>query len=98
MSISIRNSKGGVSDEVIQQARQLIQLGKKNIEIQQLLHLPRHTMTRIKNGWIVCRNEEKNGEKEKKKPLTQIEINLSKRKIVAETCSNFKLFDRITHK
>ena len=37
----------------------------------------RHTVTKIKNGDIVCRNEEK----KERKPLTQEEINLSKRKI-----------------
>jgi hypothetical protein len=39
--------------------------------------LPRHTITKIKNGEIVCRNETKTN----RKSLTQEEINLSKRKI-----------------
>jgi hypothetical protein len=77
MSISIRESKGGVSDDIIIQVRNLIQEGHKNIEIQELLKLPRHTVTRIKNGGIVCRKEMKND----RTPLTQEEINLSKRKI-----------------
>ncbi len=77
MSISIRESKGGVSDDIIIQVRNLIQEGHKNIEIQELLKLPRHTVTRIKNGGIVCRKEMKN----ERTPLTQEEINLSKRKI-----------------
>jgi len=80
MSISIREAKGGVSDEVILQVRQLISECKKNTEIQELLGLPKHTITRIKNGDIVCCNEEK----KTKKSLTQIEINLSKRKIQTE--------------
>jgi len=42
-----------------------------------MLQLPRHTVTRIKNGKIVCRNELKQESKSK----TQIEVNLSKRKI-----------------
>ena len=77
MSDSIRDSKGGVTDEVIIKVRKLINEGMKNIEIQELLSLPRHTLTRIKNGGIVCRNEEK----KLKQTLTQIENNLSKRKI-----------------
>jgi hypothetical protein len=77
MSISIRESKGGVSDDIIIQVRNLIQEGHKNIEIQELLKLPRHTVTRIKNGGIVCRKEMKND----RTPLTQEDINLSKRKI-----------------
>jgi hypothetical protein len=77
MSASIREAKGGVSDEVILQVRKLIDEGKKNIEIQELLNLPRHTITRIKNGDIVCKDELK----KEKKPLSKEEINLSKRKI-----------------
>lgn len=77
MSISIREAKGGVSDDVIIQVRNFIQEGHKNIEIQELLKLPRHTITKIKNGEIICRNEVKTD----RKPLTQEEINLSKRKI-----------------
>ena len=77
MSTSIRDVKGGVSDEIIIEVRNLIAEGYKNIEIQGKLNLPRHTVTRIKNGEIVCRNEEK----KEKSSLTQIEINLSKRKI-----------------
>ena len=77
MSNSIREAKGGVSDEIIIQVRNLFQEGRKNIEIQELLDLPRHTITKIKNGEIVCRNETKTN----RKSLTQEEINLSKRKI-----------------
>jgi len=42
--------------------------------------LPKHTISRIKNGNIICRNEEK----KEKQPLTQEEINLSKRKILTD--------------
>lgn len=77
MSVSIRESKGGISDETIIQVRKLILEGNKNTEIQEILCLPRHTITRIKNGEIVCRNEEK----KEKTALTQVELNLSKRKI-----------------
>jgi hypothetical protein len=77
ISISIRDSKGGVSDETIVQVRKMILEGYKNVEIQELLNLPRHTITRIKNGEIVCRNEEK----KERNSLTQEQINLSKRKI-----------------
>ena len=77
MSTSIRESKGGVSDELIIQVKKLIEEGRKNTEIQELLNLPRHTISRIKNGEIVCRNEVK----KEKQPATQEELNLSKRKI-----------------
>ena len=80
MSNSIREAKGGVSDEIIIQVRNLIQEKYKNIEIQNLLNLPRHTITRIKNGEIVCKNEKKID----RIPLTREEINLSKRKIQAK--------------
>ena len=77
MSQSIRKAKGGVSDEHITQVRKLIAEGHKNIEIEHILNIPKHTITRIKNGTIVCSYEEK----KERQPLTQIEINLSKRKI-----------------
>jgi hypothetical protein len=80
MSDSIRDAKGGVSDDIIMSVRQLIEDGCKNTEIQQMLNLPRHTVTRIKNGDIVCRTEEK----KEKTSLSQIEINLSKRKILTD--------------
>ena len=59
MSDSIRTAKGGISDEMIEKVRKMITDGYRNIDIQTLLTLPRHTITRIKNGEIVCRNEEK---------------------------------------
>ena len=77
MSNSIREAKGSVSDEIIIHVRKMITEGYKNVEIQELLTLPRHTITRIKNGEIVCRNEEKKD----RITLTQEEVNLSKRKI-----------------
>lgn len=77
MSISIREAKGSVSDDLIIQVRNLIAEGRKNIDIQTLFNLPRHTVTRIKNGEIICRNEVKND----RTKLTQEDINLSKRKI-----------------
>lgn len=80
MSVSIRQAKGGVSDEIIIQVRKLVEEGYKNTEIQEMLSLQRHTITRIKNGEIVCRNEEK----KEKQPLTQVEINLAKRKILTD--------------
>ena len=79
MSVSIREAKGGVSDETIIQVRKMIKDGYKNVDIQNLLTLPRHTITRIKNSQIVCRDEEKID----KNTLTQEEVNLSKRKIDA---------------
>ena len=80
MSVSIRDAKGGVSDEIILKVRNLIKEGYKNIEIQDLLKLPRHTITRIKHNDLVCRDETK----QIKKSLTQVEINLSKRKILTQ--------------
>jgi hypothetical protein len=80
MSASIREAKGGISDEIILQVRKLVDEGNKNTEIKELLNLPTHTITRIKNGEIVCRDEEK----KEKKQVSQEEINLSKRKILTD--------------
>lgn len=77
MSDSIRDSKGGVSDEIIIKVRESIQKGFKNTEIQELLNLSRHTITRIKTGLIVCRSEIK----ENKLEITQEQQNINKRKI-----------------
>lgn len=77
ISCSIRDAKGGVRDETIIQVRKLIEEGHKNIGIQELLGLPRHIVTRIKNGDLVCRSEEKIN----KHKMSQEEVNLSKRKI-----------------
>jgi hypothetical protein len=79
MSVSIRVAKGGVDDDVIIKVRHLLKEGHKNIDIQKSLNLPRHTITRIKNYELVCRNEEKKN----KISLTQEQVNLSKRKINA---------------
>lgn len=80
MSISIRNAKGGISDDVIIQVREYIKQGYKNVEIQEMLSLSRNSVTQIKSGKMVCRTEEN--------PvitsLTQEEINLSKRKVVPQ--------------
>ena len=80
MSVSIRESKGGVSDKIIIQVRKMINDGYKNVDIQNLMSLPRHTITRIKNSQIICRTEEK----KEKTALTQEQVNLSKRKIDAD--------------
>ena len=77
MSVSIRHAKGGVSDEIIINVRKLIEEGRKNTEIQELLNLPKHTISRIKSGLIVCRNEMK----ENKLEITQEQQNINKRKI-----------------
>jgi hypothetical protein len=79
MSLSIRNSKGSVTDETIETVRKLIEDGYKNIQIQELLNLSRDTVSKIKNGKLVCRYEEK----KEHKSLSQEELNLSKRKISA---------------
>jgi signal recognition particle GTPase len=57
--------------------RKLIDEGKLNKEIQELLNLPRHTVTRIKNGTTVTRTESK----VEKQTLTKEEQNIKKRKI-----------------
>ena len=80
MSVSIRDAKDGVSDEDIIKVRDLIKEGYKNIDIQTSLNLPRHTITRIKNGKLVCRDEEKIN----KQILNQEQLNISKRKITCE--------------
>jgi len=80
MSESIRKSKNGIDDATIIQVRNLISNGKTNIEIQKLLNLPRHTVTNIKTGRIVCRDETK----QIIIPLTPDEVALSKRKITPD--------------
>jgi len=80
MSESIRDAKGSVSDEIIQEVRKFINEKKTNIEIQKLLNLPRHTVTRIKNGHVICRFEKK----EDKKTMSQEETNISKRKVTTQ--------------
>ena len=80
MSTSIRHAKCGVSDEIILKVRQLIEEGNTNIKIQELLNLPRHTVSRIKNGILSCRDEEK----KERTPMTQEESNISKRKIILD--------------
>jgi len=77
MSNSIRDVKNGVSDEIIIHVREMLKNGNKNVEIQKALNLPRHTITRIKNGDMVCRTEEK----QEKTPMTNEEIGILKRKI-----------------
>ena len=77
MSTSIRNARNGVSDESILQVRELFKQGKKNIEIEELLHLSKDVVGKIKNGKTMCRNEEK----VEKQTLTQEEINIKRRKI-----------------
>ncbi len=56
MSNSIKLAKRTISDETIIKVKMLIKDGYKNIEIQNMLDLPRHTITRIKNGRITCIN------------------------------------------
>lgn len=80
MSNSIRDAKGGISDDVIIQVREYIQQGYKNIEIQEMLSLSRNTVTQIKSGKMVCRTEEKTVII----TMTQEEINLSKRKVAPQ--------------
>ena len=77
MSTSIRDAKNGVSDDTILKVRELIKEGKMNKEIEELLDLSRHVVTRIKNGLTLCRNEKK----VEKSTLTQEELNIKRRKI-----------------
>ena len=58
MSIGIRDAKNGVSDETILKVRELISAGKKNMEIEALLSLARHSVSNIKTCKLVCRTEE----------------------------------------
>jgi hypothetical protein len=77
MSNSIRDAKNGISDEMILKVRELIAAGKKNTEIEVLLQLSKHVVSRIKNGLIVCRTEER----EDTPCRTQEETNIRRRKI-----------------
>jgi hypothetical protein len=80
MSDSIRDAKKGVSDETILEVRKLIKEGKTNIEIQEILQLSRHNVTRIKCGNIICRTEDR----VVKDKSTQEERNIAKRKIALD--------------
>jgi hypothetical protein len=80
MSNSIRDAKGGISDDVIMKVREYIKQGYKNVEIQEMLSLSRNYVTQIKSGKMVCRTEDKTVITS----LTQEEINLSKRKVVPQ--------------
>jgi hypothetical protein len=75
MSISIRHAKGGIDDNQIILVRDYIKKGMSINEIMKLLNLQRHTVSKIKNGKIVCMNEKK------LTPKTQIQTNILKRKI-----------------
>lgn len=77
MSTGIRDAKNGVSDEMILKVRELIKVGKMNKEIEVLLQLSKHIVSRIKNGLIVCRTEER----EERPDLSQESINIRRRKI-----------------
>jgi len=70
-------NKNSVSDDIILQVREFINVGHKNIFIESYLNLPRHTITRIKNGDIICSNEEKKYNSK----MSQEQLNISKRKI-----------------
>jgi hypothetical protein len=76
MSTAIRDAKGGVSDETIFRVRELFASGKSIEEVMDELSLQRFTVSRIKNGDIVCRSETK-----AKKISTAEERNIQKRKI-----------------
>jgi hypothetical protein len=80
MSNSIRDAKGGILDETIIAVRNMIKDGYKNSEIQHKLELPRHTISKIKNGLLVCRTESKNI----RESLTKEQQNINKRKIKIE--------------
>jgi hypothetical protein len=80
MSTSIRDAKNGISDEMIEQVRTMLQNGSKNVDIQEALQLPRHIVTRIKNGIMVTRTETK----QERVSMTPQEMALSKRKIRLE--------------
>jgi NUMOD3 motif/LAGLIDADG endonuclease len=77
MSNSIRNAKGGVSDEIIIRVRNLIQQGNTNAKIQGMLGLSRDIVYKIKSNRLVCRTEDKPIPVEKLKH----EVNTSRRKI-----------------
>lgn len=76
ISTGIRDAKGGVLDETILRVRELFLSGKSIEEVMAELNLQRFTVSRIKNGDIVCRSETK-----VKKVSTAEERNIQKRKI-----------------
>jgi hypothetical protein len=80
MSVSIRKAKNGTSDKTIREIRNLIKQGHKNVDIQKMLDVGRHVVTRVKNGKLVCRDETKINHK----TTTQIERNIAKRKVTLD--------------
>jgi hypothetical protein len=92
MSISISISKNGVSDDVILIVRKLISEGKKNIDIQKQLNLPRHTVTRIKNGTLSLNTEDK----KEKVVLSIDQRNIDKRKVKLDEI--FFILDKLFEK
>ena len=80
MSISIRDAKGGISDENILLVRQLLSKGKRIVDIQTQLGIARDIVSKIKNGNLICRTEVK---QEKRKTTLQ-ERNMQKRKITVD--------------
>jgi len=78
-----------INDKLILQVKKLIHEGKKNIEIEKLLNIKRHIISRIKNNIIICKNEEKII----KIKITQEEKNINKRKINIEIIC--KVIDKI---
>jgi len=79
MSITHKMNKG-IPDDVILKVRALLDKGHKNVDIEKELDIGRHIVTRIKNGELVCMNEEKKGTKK----MTVEEQAISKRKIDVE--------------
>jgi hypothetical protein len=67
----------GIPDHVILRVRELIDQGHKNVDIETMLKVGRHVVSRIKNGELVCMNEDK---KDNHK-MTVEEQAISKRKI-----------------
>jgi hypothetical protein len=79
MSIAHKLNKG-ISDDVILKVRALLDKGHKNVDIEKELDVGRHIVTRIKNGELVCINEEKKSSNK----MTVEEQAISKRKIEME--------------
>jgi hypothetical protein len=79
MSIAKKLNKG-ISDTIILQVRAFLDEGLKNVDIEKKLGIGRHVVTRIKNGELICINEEK---KELHK-MTIEEQAISKRKVDME--------------
>jgi hypothetical protein len=73
----VKQKRNKITDDIILKVRELLNSGKKNIEIEKELNLGRHIISKIKNNILVLKNETKRNNIKK----TQEQQNVERRKI-----------------